>query len=247
MTRTRSITRPVPRMSTLTRAVLLSLAGCATKENIPVYPATQPSTVIAAIQSRSTSLHAATGKGAVSLSSPKRGSVRLDAAFVLAPPDRARVRAWKFNQAVFDLTVTGDGVWLYSPRDPSAENSSSNVGAGIRDWLKYLGVGVPANSVVRSETDRTLTLEASAQGGTLTTTLDRPTRTVRRYRLVDDHGVERFTLTLGQYRDFAGTIWPTKIEAKSASGTITVETSELQPNVAASAAFTPPSRAKRLP
>lgn len=238
---------------TLIRSSLATLAaistGCAAaKENIPLYPSTRPSTVVASIQDRAAGLRSATGSGAVTLSSPKRGAVRLEAVFVLAPPDRARVRAWKFNQPVFDLTVTAEGVWLFSPRDSSAENSSGNVGAGIRDWLAYLGTGVPEHSSVTHETDRTLTLEApAAAGGTLTTMLDRPTRTVRQYRLVDDQGIERFTLSLGSYRDFAGTIWPTKIEAKSASGTIVVETSKLEPNVAAATAFTPPPRAKRLP
>lgn len=238
------------KLSLFLGATAMLSVGCAAKESIPIYPATQPASVVAAIQERAGALRSATGKGAVALSSPRRGSVRLDAAFVLAPPDRARVRAWKFNQAVFDLTVTSEGVWLYSPRDPAAEtNPSTNVGAGIRDWLAYLGSGVPAGSELAEENDRTLTFNSKdvRSGGTLTVTVDRLTRTVRRYRLVDADGIDRFTLSLGLYRDFAGTLWPTQIEAKSANGTIIVETRELQPNVAAHTAFIPPARAKQLP
>jgi hypothetical protein len=225
-------------------------AGCVAKESIPIYPATQPSSIVETITARSAALQSATGNGAVSLSSAKRGSVRLEAAFVLSPPDRARVRAWKFNQAVFDLTVKPEGTWLYSPRDPSmATNSSANVGGGIRDWLAYLGSGVPAGSAVLRTTEQSLTLESpdSRSGGTITTTIDRPTRTVRQYRLVDSAGSERFTLSLEHYRDFAGALWPTRIEAKSATGTIVVETDTLEPNVASTAVFTPPARAARLP
>jgi hypothetical protein len=230
-------------------SMLAIAAGCATTEPIPTYPATQPSAIVEAIRARSTSLRSTTGKGAVTLSSPKRGSVRLEAVFVLQPPDRARVRAWKFNQAVFDLTVTPEGAWLYSPRDPSAaSNSSANVGGGIRDWLAYLGSGVPSENMVAQANDRSLTFESpdAQSGGTITTTVDRPTRTVRQYRLVDAAGVEQFTLSLGRYRELNGTLWPTRIEARSATGTIVVETDTLEPNVA-SAAFTPPARATRLP
>ena len=245
---------PVP-LNTLLTSFSCSLAafaaGCATTESIPTYPATQPSTIVETIHARSTSLRSATGKGAVTLNSPQRGSIRLEAAFVLQPPDHARVRAWKFNQAVFDLTVKPEGAWLYSPRDPSAAASTStgNVGGGIRDWLTYLGSGVPAGSVVTHASDTTVTLQSpdTRSGGTLTTTIDRPTRTVRQYRLVDAAGVERFTLSLGRYRELSGTLWPTRIEAKAATGSMVVETDALEPDAASPAAFTPPARAARLP
>lgn len=88
---------------------------------------------------------------------------------------------------------------------------------------------------------------SDASGGILTTTLDRATRTVRSYRLENPKGVERFTLTLDRYRTFGSTLWPARLEARSVTGTIVVETRELEPNVAAETAFTPPPRAKRLP
>lgn len=241
--------RTNPRFAAVTALVLAS--GCATpRENIPRYPLESADVTLATVQARTAALSSVTGRGAVTLNDPKRGSVRLDAAFVLAPPDRARVRAWKFNQAVLDLTVTPDGVWLYSPRDPNAATTKpgNNVAGGIREWLRYLngGVATERGEVKTTEREILVTTPQSA-GGTLTTTVDRTTRTVRSYRLTDATGVERFTLTLGRYRLFDQTLWPGRIEAHAPSGLIIVETSELQPNVAATTAFKPPARAKRLP
>jgi len=33
----------------------------------------------------------------------------------LKPPDSARLRAYKFSHAVFDMTLTPDGLWLLGP------------------------------------------------------------------------------------------------------------------------------------
>lgn len=87
--------------SNLSIAAALVFCGCAAKPTEPRYPATRPAAVVATIRQRSAALKSLAAHGALTLSDPKRGSVRLETAFVLAPPDRARIRAWKFNQAVF--------------------------------------------------------------------------------------------------------------------------------------------------
>ena len=59
----------------------------------------------------------------LTLTRPDGQSVRLDAALVMSLPDHSvRLRAWKFNQAVFDLTLNPQGLWIECLRTSSTEN-----------------------------------------------------------------------------------------------------------------------------
>ncbi|CAN5432424.1 hypothetical protein BH09PLA1_BH09PLA1_12530 [soil metagenome] len=233
-------------------ALLLAPIGCAPRENIPTYPNMPPADSLGQIERRSSVIGDISGEGAIVLIDPKGQSVRLDAAFVFAPPDRARVRAWKFGQAVLDLIVTGDGSWLYLPRqDKHADqlrSASTDTGRAVREWLALLAGGFdPKQDAVRESESQWIVTRPMAHDATLLAMIDRPTLTPRRYVMRDDRGRERFTLTLSQYRAVGETVWPMRIEAKSDSGLVQIDMRSVELNSAPSSAFKPPSRAERLP
>lgn len=238
---------------TLLATTALFVAGCASQpvERIPHYPTADPATTLQAMREQSAKLQSATGKGTVTLSSPDRGEVRLDSVFVLRPPGHARIRAWKFNQAVFDLTVRPDGVWVYVPREGTKPgqitDSTRGAGDAIRQWLTYFGGSVAYEGADIRADARTITITKRTDDQlTLTTQVDRATRTIRSLRLTDTSDVQRFRMTMADYQTFGDAVWPTRVTAYSDRGTIVVETRELQPNVAADTAFNPPPRATAL-
>jgi outer membrane lipoprotein-sorting protein len=230
-------------------ACILLAAGCAQRENIPTYPPMDAQQSLATIRQRSAQIQNVSGEGAITLTDPTGRSVRLDAAFVLAPPERARVRAWKFGQAVLDLTILPEGTWVYLPRaeDDHAEQlraASGNTGRALRQWLGLLAgqLDTPQSSA-RVEGSRIIVTRPASDGMMLTAIVDRATLTPRRYALKDVAGRERFTLSLDHYRLLGPTVWPEHVEARSESGTIAIEMRDVELNDAAPGAFKPPARA----
>jgi outer membrane lipoprotein-sorting protein len=227
--------------------VLLRLIGCAPREHIPTYPNLSVAESLRVMRERSAKIHDVSGEGAITLIDPRGRSVRLDGAFVFAPPDRARVRAWKFGQAVLDLTVTTDATYLFLPRqDAHADQlrgASHDTGRAVRQWLTLLAQGFDQSALV-SESNTSLIIEESVS---VRATVDRKTLTPRRYVALDEHGRARFTLTLDQYRVIDDVVWPMRIEAKSSGGVVRIELREVELNRAPAGAFAPPARAERLP
>ena len=229
--------------------MLLALAaGCGQRESIPTYPDMSVADSVKVISERSAKIKDISGEGAVTLTDPKGQSVRLDAACVFAPPDRARIRAWKFGQAVLDLTITPDAIYIFLPRkEGPGEQLRSALGdtsRAVREWLALLApVFTGSNDVVvESGSQLIVTTENS-----LVIHIDRKTLTTRKYVAVDEHGRERLSLTLSQYRAIEDIVWPMRIEAKSDSGLVRIDMRGVELNVAPPNAFKPPARAGRLP
>jgi outer membrane lipoprotein-sorting protein len=223
--------------------------GCAPRERIPTYPNMSANDSLRLMQERSEQITDISGQGAITLTDAKGQSVRLEGAFVFAPPDRARVRAWKFNQAVLDLTVLPDEIFLFLPReDRNAEqlrSASVNAGQAVRDWLALLSRGgVDPGSEAR-EVGAQLFVATPSR---VMVTIDRKTLTARRYAAFDEDGRERFSLRLDQYRTVQEEIvWPMLIEATSPGGRVRIELRDVELNNAPDGAFQPPARAQRLP
>lgn len=235
---------------TLALCLLVTLAGCAKPKNasLPTVPTMSVADSISFVNRRAATLERVTGRGPITLVDAGRGAVTLDGIFVLAPPDRARIRAYKFTQAVFDMTLNADGLFIFVPRERGKPgellDATSGAAGAIRQWLStFAGQIDTADAQVR-ETSRTISItRRDANGMTRTMEIDRRTLTRQAEIVRDADGRQRFGLTFDEYRDFDSTLWPTRIVATSDRGQITVETHELQPNVAADAAFTPPPRA----
>jgi hypothetical protein len=204
---------------------------------------------LAVLRQRAAALQNVRGEATLKLTDAKGQTVSLDAAFVLDPPGRCRLRAWKFGQAVFDLTLDGERAWAYLPRD-EAKPAAPGLRQAVGRWLTLLGGGEHAfdgdartvgNTIVirRTEPDTT----------TLEIIIDRPTLTPRTYRVRSDDNVERFRLELSDYRVANdGQLWPMTIRAVSATGTVEVLSRDVEMNTDIDAgAFKPPARAEALP
>jgi hypothetical protein len=246
----------------MTRAIFIStlavaLVGCAgTREKIPHYPRMSDEQSLQTIASRAEKTKTVTAEGLITLRDPDGQTVRLDAAIVMRPPEELRLRAWKFSQAVFDLTLTPQGAWLIAPQDPQrrAQVQTAGVGAAklARTWAILAG-GFFSDprvkvKVMRSTNDRLLVEKEQDDGTNIFCAIDRATLTPRVYRLVDPNGTTRFELTLDHYAQFDDIVWPTRVSAKSDRGEILINLKTVEINgEIPDRAFVPPRRAEKLP
>ena len=248
----------------MTRAALTTLAACAialicgcakvpAPETIPAYPLMDVSASLRTLADRAKQVRTLSGEGLITLTRPNGESVRFDAAVAMQPPRRTRIRAWKFGHAVFDLTVTPDGVWIVAPDEPQRKEQirAAGVSAGqlARTWSVLSGgfFDEPGLQTHVTETQLLIRREKSGEP-TVVCDVDRRTLTPRRYSLLDDRGRSRFSLALDRYRTFGDVVWPTHLVAKSEGGTVDIELRQVDVNPdLPAAAFTPPRRAEKLP
>jgi outer membrane lipoprotein-sorting protein len=235
--------------------LLFVAGGCAqhAKEDIPTYPLTDAASTVKLVAEHAKQVHSLTGEGLITLKRPDGESVRLDAAMAMQPPERARIRAWKFGRGVFDLTVTPQGVWAVIPEDPKRKEQITSAGVSAAKLAKTWSVlsggffdGPGLSSEIRGS--KLLVRRVTPGEAVVVCEVDRQTLTPRKYSMLDDKGVTRFTLSLEQYRQFGPVVWPTKLAAISESGTVEIELRdvEINPELEA-AAFVPPRRAEKLP
>jgi outer membrane lipoprotein-sorting protein len=237
-------------------ALLMVVAGgCRShvKEDIPTYPLTDAATTIIEVAAHAEKVHSLTGEGLITLTRPDGESVRLDAAMAMQPPERARMRAWKFGRAVFDLTVTPQGVWAVIPDDPKRKEQMTSAGVSAAKLAKTWSVlsgGFFDGAGLKAETRGSMLIvrRETPDEPVVICEVDRATLTPRRYSMLDDRGVTRFTLSLAQYRQFGSVVWPTRLTAVSDSGTVEIELRDVEINPELEpAAFVPPKRAEKLP
>jgi outer membrane lipoprotein-sorting protein len=248
-------------MTSFLRPILLlplaamMIGGCAAhpkpEANLPTFAAVDHDAALRILDQRARAVKSLSARSLLTLTRPDGQTVRLDGAVVMAPPDRLRLRAWKFNQAIFDLTLTPDGLWVVAPDDPSrrekvlpASLSAAQLG---REWALLSGsfFGDPGLTA-RDVGDKLAVSKSLEDGRTVVCDVDRKTLTPRRYRMFDPAGRVRFTLTLGEYGVFNGIAWPTRLDARSDEGRINVRLSDVELNGdLAPNAFKPPRRAEK--
>ncbi len=230
---------------------LLLMGGCAHQPPLPTYPGLTDSAALNILAQRGRSVQALSGQGSLELIQPDGQSVRLEAALAMRLPNQMRLRAWKFSQAVLDLTITPQGVWIVAPRAQGRREQILSAGARAAEFAKAWSLFTLFDrpGVTTSDQDGQLVVRQSAPGEpAILCHVDRRTLTPRRYDILDDTGKVRFTLRLDRYRNFNGIVWPQRMKATGPHGTIllTLRDLELNGDIPA-AAFTPPPRAERLP
>ena len=95
--------------------------------------------------------------------------------------------------------------------------------------------------------DQLILTQHKAGEPAITCWVDRRTLAPRRFQMVGNDGVVRFTLDLSDYLDVAGAIWPRKITAVSAAGTVVVSLDDVTLNGGLpEGAFVPPASAEKL-
>src|SRR4051812_10020811 len=182
------------------------ISGCTNhRERIPVYPQMSAQQTLEMLRSRANAIHTLSGQGTLRLSSADGQSVMLDTAIALEPQqNEARIRAWKFGQAVFDLTVIHDGVYVVAPRDSAQREqilkAGSNASRMIHEWLGMM-TGALNSDEVQERGNELIVREKKDAGTSLLITIDRLTATPRVYRLLDSEGRERFSLMLSDYAE----------------------------------------------
>jgi outer membrane lipoprotein-sorting protein len=205
------------------------------------------------LSNRAASVRSMSSQAMLQLSRPDGQTVRFDAAVVMKPPDRVRMRAWKFSQAVFDLTLTPDGLWLVAPRDDKHKDQvmSASVSAGefARAWSLFSGgIFDDPGIVAANQGDELVITRHTTDEPTIVCVIDRATLTPRRYEMRDEAKQTRFTLKLDGYANVAGIPWPMRLSADGPSGRVLLELHDVELNDELSPeAFVPPKRAERLP
>jgi len=233
----------------------LGANGCAAHQRreagLPTFGRVNPASALVILNERARAVMTVSARAVLTLTRPDGQSVRLEGAVVMAPQGRLRLRAWKFNQAVLDLTLTSDGLWVMTPDDPSgrekvlpASLSAARLG---REWALLSGSFFDdPNLAVRDAGDKLVVSKALEDGRTVACDVDRRTLTPRRYRMFDPEGKLRFALTLSEYGLFNGIPWPARLDATSGEGKIGVRLNDVELNgELAPNAFKPPRRAEK--
>jgi hypothetical protein len=229
------------------------LAGCAShpKENLPPVAWESHADALRILRARAKAIHTITATGDITLSRKPGDSVRLDLAMVSRRPDHLRLRAWKLGRAVFDLTLTPDGLWLLTPDDPSLKSKARAGGLDAaqlaKSWGNFSGALFERSDLKLTDEGEQLKITALIDNSLVTCMVDSRTLTPRSYLLTDPSGGSRFSLQLGRYTLIDGIAFPLRYDAHSDSGAIRIDLRNVDLNTElAPAAFVPPRRAEKV-
>ena len=235
---------------------LANAAGCTPKRppqpDLPPYRWVDTETALRDLRARADAVRTVSAEATITLTKPDGESVQLDGAVAMRNPGWVRLRAWKLNRAVFDLTLQPAGLWVMTMGDPKRKEqvlpASVNAADLLRQWSYLNGQMFHAADASRAKVvGDTLVLTAAGPDPSapdLRCEVDRRTLTPRRYIL--EGGEHEFELALDRYGTFDGVPWPTRLVATGSMGTVVVEqrnveiNGELAPN-----AFVPPRRAEK--
>jgi outer membrane lipoprotein-sorting protein len=235
--------------------LLAVCAGCAHQQgNLPTYRWAGDQAALRELSDRAHAVKSVSSECLLTLTRPDGNSVRLDGAIVLSMPQQSvRLRTWKFNQPVFDLTLTPQGLWIKTPHDSGRRQQvlPARVSAAqLAHALSIFGGEVfdgPRVKVMDSGGAQFQVKKPLDDGQIMTADVNRATLTVHSYALSDSNGATHFRLTLKDYRAFNGILWPTHLLAQSDGGTIDVELHDLELNGdLPAAAFVPPHGAEKV-
>jgi hypothetical protein len=234
---------------------LAALVGCAARRaaDLPAYRWIDTQTAINDLRARAASVKTVSAECAITLTRKGGEAVHLDGAMAMRNPGWLRLRAWKLNRAVFDLTLQPAGLWIMAMDDPNRRDelmpATVNSAEFVEQWSYFNGklfdLADAAGSRVGGDT---LIVAANRfEKGTpprFVCEVDRATLTPRTYRY-DDSG-PRFSLNLEEYREINGVLWPTRLIARGSMGTVTIEQRNVEMNrELAENAFVPPRRAEK--
>lgn len=232
----------------------MAASGCGPGTAVPRYHWSDDRAAVQELATRAKRVKSFVGEATVRLQRKNGDSVRLDSVIVAEFPNRVRLRAWKFGQAVLDLTMTPEGTWMVRPEDPSRRErvlpASISAAQFARGWAMVAGdlADPSAITIQRVDGDTVCLHRDLGSGMQMLTDVDRAHLTISRQRLLDNQGTTRFTLVQDHYRMFGEIVWPMRLTAISEQGTIVVEFDNVEFNTPpAPGAFTPPGRAEKLP
>jgi hypothetical protein len=224
---------------------LLLIAGCAPNAaQLPAYRWSDTQTAVNDLRARAESVHTISAECTITLNRTDGETAQLDGAIAMQNPGYIRLRSWKFNRAVFDLTLKPEGLWVMTLDDPKRKKQVLPASVSAADFLKQW-------AWFNGEMFRKPNLQSRIDGHTLVLKADsvicevhRATLTPRRYLFTGDGS--QFELLMDRYVSINGILWPTLLTASGPMGKIVIEqrnvelNTELAPN-----AFVPPRRAEK--
>lgn len=233
--------------------VFLSASGCVRPQYspLPTYRGLDDAAALQVLAKRAQAVKTLSAECGLMLTRPDGQTVRLDGAVAMEPPDRLRLRAWKFGQAVFDLTLTPDGLWVLTPGDAGrrekvlpATLSAAQFG---REWAVLNGRFFLEPDLATGGDGKWLTVRRTLEDGrTVVCRVDRLTLTPRDFEMRDPQGRRRFRFALGDYQLIDGIPFPMKLAARSPDGDIDIRLKDVELNAElAPNAFKPPRRAEK--
>jgi hypothetical protein len=234
-------------------AVFLYGQGCS-KPWVRPYEWKDQQAALETLAARTESVRSVQAACGLTLSDSTGQSVNFDGAIVVRvdPQDQVwlRLRTWKLSQAVFDVTIRPDGVWLQASDEAMKRQSEGLAGVSHEDlagaWNFMMGrfFSDPGAKVI-DEGASEFVVERSKGDVLLRATVDRATLTVREYQIVANGQVQQ-TLSLSGYRELGpdAVPWPMRIRAAGPDGYIEVRMEDVELNgLIEDSAFVPPKRA----
>lgn len=233
-------------------ALVLMHGGCAAP--LPTYVWHGPETAMKVIEERVSQIRTYTAHGVLRLERAGEDPVILDVVSIGGAPDHLRLRAWKFDRTVFDLTIRPDGHWLWTSQrfeeDPPLESLAGQAAERVFSPVWWLGgslIGDSRTFLEREGNEFTVRRAIADAGGLIEADIDKATCTVRRYRVLDERMRELHTIKLSRYRMIDGIAWPTRMTAAGEQGRVRLNLDRVELNgPLRSTAFEPRPGANKL-
>jgi hypothetical protein len=229
----------------------VTLGACASA--LPRYADVDPAQALTILRERADHVRTLSAACRIILERPDGRSIQLVGALAARAPDHLRIRGWKASQAVLDLTLRPDGLWLYCAQGSGAADEpvvDQLTAARVAEAWSLVTGGFRSKSWALGGDSAPATLRLVRRDGRTNVVCDvaRSTLTVRRCEVIDDDSGARMTLMLDRYRRFGDVVWPARVRSASPRGTVTVLVDDPVFNQSPPPkAFDPPRRAVRLP
>jgi len=249
-------------MNTSMRVLLLTLltvfTGC--KTNFPPLPATPWNGLEEARQilvERQAAVDTVQAQLKISFTtpSPQKETQNFDAALVMQGDDRFRLRAWKLNQTIFDLTVTPEGTYVVAvdemkQQSPESEAELAELANHLSALLRGADFEQARLSLIKPdgfEAPRIFNyLWATWPDESLRVAVERRTLSPREW-WVGGHEDESKIQIQSEYADYSGLRWYRYIKVNGDFGRLWMNFSDVELNGELNPrAFKPPRRAVRI-
>lgn len=231
--------------------------GCA--RPLKRYPLMSDEEATQTIAARLASVHTLSAACEITLFDAQQNAVRLDGALAASLPERLRLRAWKFNQAVFDLTLKPEGLWIFwAEKDADRERdgdqfdprqfSASQIGDAWKIFTGGFFADHPSPVIDAPEIRFRSYITTLSDGTRITCVVDRSTLTPTQYEFVTSDGALQYALRVSRYQTMNDIVWPTILEFQSPTGRLSLRLKDIEINgELPESAFAPPPRAVRQP
>jgi hypothetical protein len=226
------------------------LAGCAGP--LPCYAWSGGANAMALMARRDAAIRTFSATCRLLLDS-SAGKIELRGVIVAHPPDRLRIRAWKFSQAVFDVTMNPDGLYVFAKEqhDAASAELSRVTHRELADAATLLpGFSAKAawriGDVGRGSFTRIRAVDQ--QKGVMACEVDKGTLTTRRCDFRATGGSVQQSLAFADYRIIGGVPWPMRVSGSGSGGSFLIVFDDVHLNEDLPAnVFAPPRRAVKQP